>query len=162
MHFSVLPPFGPTPSSLTSFPTPPPRALPLHAASARPDLPVTSLPTPPPPGLHYRGASNQPEHPRNLATPLLTMNPPVTAGAPTVASRNPCRAPFLPPCPCMPRPPSSPARYLRILCSPNSLIAPSTLANPRSTHATTLPGSPSSLSCVPNRRPASLMHLGPR
>jgi hypothetical protein len=67
-------------------PMPPPCALllrppsPCHTchASARPNFPTTSLPTSPPSRLHYRGACNRPERPRNLATPPLAMNPPVT------------------------------------------------------------------------------------
>jgi hypothetical protein len=158
---------------------PPPRALRPHATStmtplvrisSRPPsslqcsafrLLATSLPTPPLPRLHCRGSSNRPERLRNLATPPLAMNPQVTAGAPSAASQNPRHASFLPcllqPRPCMPHPPFSTTRCLRILRSPNSLITPSTLTSPRSTHAPKLSCPPSLLVCVPNRRPASHM-----
>jgi hypothetical protein len=142
---------------VTSLPTSllrpsPPRDLPPHVTSDTPPLPWSLQLARAPHKSHKSHNHSRHEPTRNR----VRSNRGLT---------NPRHASFLlhllQPRPCMSHPPFSPTRCLRILRSPNSLITPSTLASPRSTHAPTLSCPPSLLVCVPNRRPTSLMHLTP-
>jgi hypothetical protein len=133
-----------------AFTTPPlPRSLQLALAPRKSRNPSTRHEL-----THNRGRSNHGRHPRSRE--LQPWSPEIHAMLRSCRVCSNCVRQ------CMSQPPSSPACCLRILRSTNSLIAPSTLVSPRSMHSPTLSRPRSSLACVPNRCPVSLMHLDPR